>query len=295
MSVHNWLELRESPRLPASAVRPSNIKSSPIRSNLQARGLTLTTVMDAVARSNAAVGGDVVHKGNAEFVVRSVGWLGRGAEGATPEETAAAAHHRRSGADCHSRRSGQSPVQLSEVATISVGSRPRRGSLEKDGNEVCGGVVMMRHGENPLEVTRRLRAKILEIGPGLPEGVQIVPNYDRTPLIEGAVDAPQELARDREDRPSRRRPARRVVGGGVSRRRLARARGVGDVRLRVRRPPEPAPPLPAVGVRRAPAAQGLPAARARGEAVARASSTSSPCPANPTTAKRRRGAGGESA
>jgi hypothetical protein len=52
---------------------------------------------------------------------------------------------------------------------------------------VAGGVVMMRHGENPLEVTRRLRAKLLELRPGLPEGVRVVPCYDRTPLIEGAV------------------------------------------------------------------------------------------------------------
>ncbi len=164
---------------------PIEYQVEPDPLKLQARGLTLTTVMDAVARSNAAVGGDVVHKGNAEFVVRSVGWLGAGAEGAPPEERS-----RRIIADLERiviPRSGQSPVQLSEVATISVGSRPRRGSLEKDGNEVCGGVVMMRHGENPLEVTRRLRAKILEIGPGLPEGVQLVPNYDRTPLIEGAI------------------------------------------------------------------------------------------------------------
>ena len=46
---------------------------------------------------------------------------------------------------------------------------------------------MMRHGENPLEVTRRLRAKLLELRPGLPPGVRLVPCYDRTPLIEGAV------------------------------------------------------------------------------------------------------------
>jgi Cu(I)/Ag(I) efflux system membrane protein CusA/SilA len=159
------------------------IEPDPLK--LQARGVTLAMAMDAVAQSNAAVGADVIHKGNAEFVVRGVGWLGAGPEDMTPEE-----RNRRVVADLEHvviPRSGGSPVLLSEVASVSIGARPRRGSFEKDGNEVCGGVVMMRHGENPLEVTRRLRAKILELRPGLPEGVRIVPCYDRTPLIEGAV------------------------------------------------------------------------------------------------------------
>ncbi len=59
--------------------------------------------------------------------------------------------------------------------------------LEKDGNEVTGGVVLMAHGENPLEVTRRIKAKIRELQTGLPRGVRIVPFYDRTPLIQGAI------------------------------------------------------------------------------------------------------------
>ena len=59
--------------------------------------------------------------------------------------------------------------------------------LEKDGNEVTGGVVLMAHGENPLEVTRRIKAKIRELQAGLPPGVRIVPFYDRTPLIRGAI------------------------------------------------------------------------------------------------------------
>src|SRR5262249_21740935 len=57
----------------------------------------------------------------------------------------------------------------------------------KDGNEVTGGVVLMGYGENPLEVTRRLKAKVRELQAGLPKGVRVVPFYDRTPLIRGAV------------------------------------------------------------------------------------------------------------
>ena len=59
--------------------------------------------------------------------------------------------------------------------------------LEKDGREVVGGVVLMRFGENPLEVTRRVKEKISTLAAGLPEGVRIVPFYDRTPLIRKAL------------------------------------------------------------------------------------------------------------
>jgi Cu(I)/Ag(I) efflux system membrane protein CusA/SilA len=152
---------------------------------LQARGVTLAAVEQAVARSNAAVGGDVVHKANAEFVVRGVGWLGAGPDAMSPEE-----RQRKVLRDLEAvvvPRPDGSSVRLGEIAAVSLGAAPRRGMLEKDGDEVTGGVVMMRHGENPLEVTRRLKRKVLELRAGLPEGVRIVPVYDRTPLIEGAV------------------------------------------------------------------------------------------------------------
>src|SRR5207253_3160915 len=79
------------------------------------------------------------------------------------------------------------PVPLAELGTVAIGSGPRRGILEKDGGEATGGVVMMRHGENPLAVTRRLQAKIRELQPGLPPGVRVVAVYDRTPLIDGVI------------------------------------------------------------------------------------------------------------
>src|SRR5262245_38395552 len=164
---------------------PTEYTVEPDPLKLRDRGVTVAAVLDAVAKSNAAVGGDVVHKGNAEFVVHGVGWLGAGAEHEPPEE-----RQRRVLADLERvliPRGESTQVRLDEVATVALGTRPRRGSLEKDGNEVTGGAVMMRHGENPLEVTRRLRARLLELRPGLPEGVRVVPCYDRTPLIEGAV------------------------------------------------------------------------------------------------------------
>src|SRR5207249_3979909 len=79
------------------------------------------------------------------------------------------------------------PIHVSDVATVGLGGRPRRGVLEKDGNELTGGVVLMRYGENPLDVTHRIKQKIADIQAGLPAGIRIVPGYDRTPLIKDAI------------------------------------------------------------------------------------------------------------
>src|SRR5579875_724984 len=153
---------------------------------LQALHVKLADVLQAVARANAAVGGDVIHKANAEYIVHSVGWLGQSGERAAD----AADSSRQVLHDLENvlvPRSSGGVVRLREVATIGVGPAPRRGVLEKDGNEVTGGVVLMRQGENALEVTRRLKDKIRELQAGLPPGVRIVPFYDRTPLIRGAI------------------------------------------------------------------------------------------------------------
>ena len=69
----------------------------------------------------------------------------------------------------------------------------RRSVYEKDGNEVVGGAVLMRHGENPLAVTQRVKEKIQELQPGFPTGVHIVPAYDRTRLIHGAIHTLTEV------------------------------------------------------------------------------------------------------
>ncbi|MCE9637936.1 MAG: efflux RND transporter permease subunit [Planctomycetes bacterium] len=138
---------------------------------LRGYGVTLGEVYGAISRSNAAVGGRVVQKGNAEYLVRGVGWV-RGREDI--EDTVVTS------------RDGV-PVRVKDVATVQLGSEFRRSVLEKSGREAVGGVVMMRYGENPLEVTRALHAKIRDISPGLPEGVRIVPFYERTRLVESAI------------------------------------------------------------------------------------------------------------
>ncbi len=144
-------------------------------------GLTLRDVQDTLARANRSVGGGVIHKDNAEYIVDAPGAL------------AISPHPRGEGAVSSqlesliiSTRDGRS-VRLGDVASVELGTRSRRGSFEKDGNEVTGGVVLIRFGHNPLEVTRRIKVKLRDIEPGLPTGVRVVSCYDRTPLIEGAV------------------------------------------------------------------------------------------------------------
>jgi Cu(I)/Ag(I) efflux system membrane protein CusA/SilA len=151
---------------------------------LQVLGVRLIDVLQAVPRANAAVGGDVIHKANAEYIVHSIGWLGHAAK-----ENADFDPQRvlRDLENILVPRSSGGSVRLAEVATVGLTPAPRRGVLEKDGNEVTGGVVLMRQGENALEVTRRLKEKIGELQGGLPPGVRIVPFYDRTPLIRGAI------------------------------------------------------------------------------------------------------------
>ncbi len=139
---------------------------------LRAYNITLGELYQAIERSNSAVGGRLVQKGNAEYVIRGVGWI------QSVEDIRKTVVTARDGV----------PILVGDLATVQMGSEFRRSVLEKDGREVTGGVVMMRYGENPLQVTQRVQAKIRELQKGLPEGVRIVPFYDRTRLIESAIE-----------------------------------------------------------------------------------------------------------
>src|SRR5437763_16369122 len=100
---------------------------------LRAKGVTLGELYAAVARGNATVGGGVVQKNNAEYLVRSVGWIKntKDIEDTVIKEVAG------------------TPVYVRNVATVQLRQQLRRSVHAKDGNEVVGGVVMMRYGENP--------------------------------------------------------------------------------------------------------------------------------------------------
>ena len=150
-------------------VREYQIDVDPTK--LRAYNLPLGAVYDAVARANLAVGGKVFYESQAEYLVRGLGWI----RGTRDLENIVVAE-----------RQGV-PVRVTDLATVQLGPEFRRSMLEKNGQEAVGGVVMMRFGENPLTVTRAIKARIGELQPGLPPGVRIVPFYDRTRLIEGAI------------------------------------------------------------------------------------------------------------
>jgi copper/silver efflux system protein len=140
---------------------------------LRAYGVSLGEVYSAVARSNSSVGGRVIHQGNAEYLIRSVAWI----ESLDDIRDTVV-----------KQRGNGTPISVGMLGTVQVGPAFRRSVLEKDGKEAVGAVVLMRYGENPLEVTRRVKEKITTLQAGLPAGVRIVPFYDRTPLIHKALE-----------------------------------------------------------------------------------------------------------
>jgi len=147
-------------------VRQYQIEVSPTRMrNLQ---VTLQNVLEAVEQSNLNVGGKVIEEGGMEFVVRGVGLIAS----------------TRDLENIVLRASNNTPVYLRDVATVQLGGDFRRGALDVNGQEVVGGVVVMRNGENALAVIRGVKAKIARIASSLPPGVSIKPFYDRSTLIE---------------------------------------------------------------------------------------------------------------
>jgi copper/silver efflux system protein len=150
---------------------------------LRAYGITLGDLYSAVGRSNSSVGGRVIHKGHAEYLIRGVGWIGADKDPITDIKNIVVKTNEHTG----------TPIYISNLATVSLGTQFRRSVLEKNGNEVVGGVCMMRYGENPLAVTNRIKQKIEQLQAGLPAGVRIVPFYDRTRLIHGAIHTLTEI------------------------------------------------------------------------------------------------------
>ncbi len=155
--------------------------------SLRAYNVTLGDLYAAVSRSNMAVGGRVIEKNGAEYAVRGVGYLGssKDTEGQTGEDI-----QKRVVRDLQNtviRASGGTPIYVKTVATVQVGQQLRRSVFEKDGSEVNGSVVLMRYGQNPLAVTKGVKAKIQDLQSELPPGVRVVPAYDRTRLITGAI------------------------------------------------------------------------------------------------------------
>jgi len=147
-------------------VRQYQIEVSSLR--MRAMKVTLQMVMDAVRQSNLNVGGKVIEENGMEFVVRGVGLINSNADLENIVLT----------------QSGGTPVYLKDVATVQVGGDFRRGALDINGHEAVGGIVVMRTGENAMQVIHDVKAKIAQISPSLPPGVSIKSFYDRSELID---------------------------------------------------------------------------------------------------------------
>ena len=144
---------------------------------LLAYRLPLMTVMEAVRRSNSDVEGRVVEWTGREYMVRGRGYI---KDKADIEKIAV-------GSD------KGTPILLRDIGAVQLGPEIRRGSADLDGKgEAVGGIVVIRFGENVLSVIDRVKAKIREIEPSLPEGVKIVMTYDRSELIHRSVETLKE-------------------------------------------------------------------------------------------------------
>jgi copper/silver efflux system protein len=150
-------------------VRQYQIEISSTR--MRAANVSLQQVMRAVSENNLNVGGKVIEENGMEFVVRGIGLVKDTAdlENIVLSET------------------NGTPVYLRDVATVQIGGDFRRGSLDVDGHEVVGGIVVMRTGENARDVIARVKEKVAQISPTLPPGVSIKPFYDRSELIDRTI------------------------------------------------------------------------------------------------------------
>jgi copper/silver efflux system protein len=141
---------------------------------LRAYNLPIAKIKSAIKRANQETGGSVIEMGEAEYMVRATGYID-------------------SLQDLRDIPLGVnkngSPILLKDIAEVRLGPQMRRGIAELNGEgEVVGGIAVMRFGENALKTIAGVKAKLEELKPGLPEGVEIVEVYNRSHLIERAVE-----------------------------------------------------------------------------------------------------------
>lgn len=140
---------------------------------MSAYGISLREVMERVRMSNADVEGRLLEFGGREYMVRGRGYI------KSVEDIQKIVVGARRG----------TPILLRDIAQVNLGPEIRRGIVEMDGRgEVIGGIVVMRFGENALNVIDRVKEKIKEVSPGLPEGVKVVTTYDRSELIRLSIE-----------------------------------------------------------------------------------------------------------
>lgn len=140
---------------------------------LRAFNIPLSQLGAAIRNANNETGGSVLEIAEAEYMVRSQGYLGSVEDIETVPVSV--------------DKNG-TPILVRDLARVDIGPEMRRGIAELNGEgEVTGGIVIMRYGENAQKVIQRVKARIEELKPGLPEGVDIVTTYDRSDLIHRAV------------------------------------------------------------------------------------------------------------
>jgi heavy metal efflux system protein len=136
---------------------------------MKADGVTLQQVFTALGRGNANAGGNYLEQGEQQYLIRGVGLL------RTSDDIASivVAEH------------GGTPLLVRDIAEVNIGSVPRQGLVGRDDDdEIVGGIVLMRKGENPSEVLREIKDRIEHLNQSvLPKGVRVVPFYDRSWLI----------------------------------------------------------------------------------------------------------------
>ncbi len=153
-------------------VRQYQVNVDPNR--LQAYGIPINRVVEAVRSGNAEAGGKLIEFGGTEYMVRGRGYA-------------------KSIEDFRnivlSANDAGTPIRVKDIGEVSIGPDYRRGVADLDGQgDVVSGIVVMRQGQNALDVIDRVKAKLKQIEPGLPDGVRIVPIYDRSDLIKRAID-----------------------------------------------------------------------------------------------------------
>jgi Cu(I)/Ag(I) efflux system membrane protein CusA/SilA len=178
-SLQDWFlkyQLQTVPGVAEVATAGGMVKQYQVVVNpdkLRAYGITLAQVRKAIQDGNHETGGAVVELAEAEYMVRASGYI-KSIKDLLQIPLAIS-------------REG-TPVQLKDVADVRMGPQIRRGVTELDGQgEVVGGIVVMRYGENAQKVIEGVKAKLASLKGSLPPGVQIVPTYDRSQLIDSAI------------------------------------------------------------------------------------------------------------
>ena len=179
-SLQDWFLRYELKTVPGVAevaslggmVRQYQVVLDPVR--LAAYGVTHQAAVEAIQRANGETGGSVLQLAEAEYMVRANGYLTELDDfRAVPLRTAA----------------GGVPIRLGDVATIQIGPEMRRGIAELNGEgEVAGGVVILRSGANARATIAAVAEKLQTLKAGLPPGVEVVTTYDRSQLIDRAID-----------------------------------------------------------------------------------------------------------